>query len=474
MFPYSKHADDKYFNGYGVKLEAHSSARNSYCNSILQLLINIDRKFAHELFAEIFYYEGDDSTLKELKTVLDHIRKILEANKDRMENLRESDVSLGRTPPAMRKETIIDGENPVDTPVDTANLVKWCETEFKDSLDPKNRSGNQSFFEIILMKYHQMFKRELECSFMQFSCDTTCSCPIHTTFGMKYIDTQASHNTEYLSGNRFSIPINVANILKELKKNALTKREKLSDLEGNLFKFYQNQRWGKPIINEVSEFCLQLQGADNSTYLTFKVETNRKDVKNYNRNLAFFLAMMPQFLNGEEFKHIDIGEEEMVSSPTGQLCAIVANHKDRFATIVDIETNWTYFSDKCVRNLNFYENVIENLLKEGLCPFILIYKVGPVPVQRHNKQVMEIIDDYLLLTESKKHKEEKKVRATLGDEEQKEEIDPENDTSSDNHDNTRDKIAATYQRRSVARSLISNEKQNGKKGKKTKLKSNFC
>ena len=48
MFPYQKEADEKYFNGYGVKLGSNENSKNSYVNSILQILINLDRKLSYE------------------------------------------------------------------------------------------------------------------------------------------------------------------------------------------------------------------------------------------------------------------------------------------------------------------------------------------------------------------------------------------------------------------------------------------
>ena len=96
MFPYLKEADSKYFNGYGVKLSSNDSSKNSYCNAIIQLLINLDRSLGYELFCEIYSYEGTDTILTELKVILAEAAKIFEANKDRMEALIDSDASIGK------------------------------------------------------------------------------------------------------------------------------------------------------------------------------------------------------------------------------------------------------------------------------------------------------------------------------------------------------------------------------------------
>lgn len=97
MFPYQKEADDKYFNGYGVKLSFNQNSKNSYLNSILQILINLDRKLTYELFCEIYSYEGTDAILNELKVVLKEAAKIFEANKERMQALLDSDAVLGKS-----------------------------------------------------------------------------------------------------------------------------------------------------------------------------------------------------------------------------------------------------------------------------------------------------------------------------------------------------------------------------------------
>ena len=104
------------------------------------------------------------------------------------------------------------------------------------------------------MKYHQLFKKELEVSFFEFSCDRGCTCPIHTNFGMDYIDIQASHDSLFLAGNRFCIQIDIIEILSKLKEHGLNKKESISSVYNQLFKFYQNNRLGYDITNPLSEY----------------------------------------------------------------------------------------------------------------------------------------------------------------------------------------------------------------------------
>jgi len=142
MFAYSHEMDSKYFNGYGVKLKAHDNSKVSYCNAILQMLINLDRQFSYDLFMQVYSYEGDDMVVIALKKVLNKIADIFEANRGRMENLVQSDMSLGKTPPE-NKGSIHEFANPAEIPVDTEELVKVCQVEFKDSLNLKNKSNNE-------------------------------------------------------------------------------------------------------------------------------------------------------------------------------------------------------------------------------------------------------------------------------------------------------------------------------------------
>ena len=162
---------------------------------------------------------------------------------------------------------------------------------------------------------------------------------------------------------------------------------------------------------------MQIQATDAPKFLTFKIEMGKKaNSKRYNSRLATFLAMMPIYLTGEEFKYKDDEGEEMCKSPVGKISAIIAHNGERFATFVDVEDSWIYFSDDGSQVSNFYENVIKHLLEEDLFPFILIYKVCPCPLQRPNKEAREIIYHYMNFFEGKKGKEESKVKATQVDE----------------------------------------------------------
>jgi hypothetical protein len=44
---------------------------------VLQVLLNIDRSFSHELYVQIYDFESDDHVLNELKTVVNQIRTAL-------------------------------------------------------------------------------------------------------------------------------------------------------------------------------------------------------------------------------------------------------------------------------------------------------------------------------------------------------------------------------------------------------------
>lgn len=254
MYAYRTEMDSMYFNGYGVKLKSsRDNSKTSYCNAVLQFLINIDRRLSHDLFAQIYDYGGDDMVLKELKIVFHQIADILEVNRERMDNLVESDIGMSNKP--KKKTEILDAENPAETtPVETHNLLKVCQVEFKESLDLKNKANKQCFIEVLLFKFHQLFKKELECSFIQFSSDCTCACPVHSYFGMSYLDVQASHDSMYALGNRFCIRLEIAPLMSKIKDKSLHKKDKLEEIEGNLFKFYQNYRMGKDIQKDQDEF----------------------------------------------------------------------------------------------------------------------------------------------------------------------------------------------------------------------------
>jgi len=104
------------------------------------------------------------------------------------------------------------------------------------------------------MKYHQLFKNELECSFIEFSSDRSCICPIHNNFGMNYIDIHSVHDTIFLSGNRFFINIDIFGIMGKMKDKSLNNKEALSVMNNQLFLYYQNYRLGNEITNPVNEY----------------------------------------------------------------------------------------------------------------------------------------------------------------------------------------------------------------------------
>jgi hypothetical protein len=139
MFAYDTELESKYFNGYGIKLKSHNSEKMAYCNAIIQVLINIDREFAHDLYVQIYLYDKDDPLIKQLKVVIDNAREMLESNKDRIALTKSAKNNIA-------------GINEFDTihmppiqanPINTEKLVKCVTTEFKDSLELKNKAKKQ-------------------------------------------------------------------------------------------------------------------------------------------------------------------------------------------------------------------------------------------------------------------------------------------------------------------------------------------
>ena len=221
MFPYQKEADEKYFNGYGVKLGSNENSKNSYVNSILQILINLDRKLSYELFFEIYSYEGNDAILSELKTILKEAAKIFEANKERMEALLDSDAVIAKSKGKFKKSSFT-SEDPAAKEIDTSDLVAAVEeSEHKSWLEPTKKTNKLWFFNVILLKYHQLFKDEFKWSFFQFSWDNEWTCTIHNFFGMKYRDTTATDPSQILAGNKFWISLDVSLLIEQLSKKDL-------------------------------------------------------------------------------------------------------------------------------------------------------------------------------------------------------------------------------------------------------------
>ena len=201
------------------------------------------------------------------------------------------------------------------------------------------------------MKYHQLFKKELEWSFFEFSSDRSCTCPIHTCFGMNYIDIHASHDTMFLAGNRFWINIDIFGILNKIKDSGLNNKESLPIIENQLFNYFQNHKLGKDLTAEPDEYWVQLNGKENAQFLTFKIEFSKKIPKNYFTSLAQFLALMPEYLHGNEFQYVEPAENITWKSPTAEITTLVANYKEHFATFVKIEDNWVYFSDENIKKI---------------------------------------------------------------------------------------------------------------------------
>jgi len=288
--------------------------------------------------------------------------------------------------------------------------------------------------------------------------------------------------------------MDIDTLMNKLKDKGLHKKEKLEVIEDQLFRFDQNLRMGKDIRSEQDEYSIQIDNTENSNFLTFKLELGKKvNSKDYNKNLVLFLSMMPEYLKGGEFKYKDVNHEELCNSPTGKICGIIAYHKNKFSSFVDVEGSWTHFADERVKNLSFYENVIKCMLEDDLFPFLLIYRVGSYPNVIPNMHVTDLISQYMHYFENKKGKDIMRVKATRVDdrEESKGNIGKflhlfiwfhfeftnhalGDDTSSDNHDVSGQKITESYERRGVGRSLISEDKKKKKSHKKDVIKNRFC
>ena len=278
---------------------------------------------------------------------------------------------------------------------------------------------------------------------------------------MKYRDTPVSDSSIIPGGNRFWIPLDVSLLIEQLNKKDLKNQESLSKIEGNLFSFYQHLKWKRDILTkDPAENAIVIPGHENSSYLTFKLNYTKNIKLNEHVKLALFIWMMPQFLNGSEFAYAEPEVEELVKSPRGQIWSIVTKWDSRYYTYVDVEGCWTWFSDNNVHQLNFYENVIESILKDVQIPMILIYKVCPWPIQRPNAQVKQMLNEYLGVVISKKFKKNIKAVSTFGDkdkEEEKNELD--RDTSSENDELKRQSDSPQgYKERGTKRSLIEDKK----------------
>jgi hypothetical protein len=139
MYAYNEELETKYFNGYGVKLKTHNSEKTAYCNSIIQLLINIDRAFAHDLYVQIYEYDKEDPILKQLKVIIDNARETLESNRERISLNKSSKKHIV----GLTKSDSIPMPPVHNDPINTDKLVKTVVNEFKDSLDLKNKAKKQ-------------------------------------------------------------------------------------------------------------------------------------------------------------------------------------------------------------------------------------------------------------------------------------------------------------------------------------------
>ena len=102
--------------------------------------------------------------------MLKEIANIFEENKAKMEALLDSEVSNGK--PKNKFESGLDiKEDPAMKEIDTSGLVDAIEnSEYKDCLDPSSQKDN-GVLDLILLKYHQLFKDEFDWSIFQPSND---------------------------------------------------------------------------------------------------------------------------------------------------------------------------------------------------------------------------------------------------------------------------------------------------------------
>jgi hypothetical protein len=183
--------------------------------------------------------------------------------------------------------------------------------------------------------------------------------------------------------------------------------------------------------------------------------------------------MIPRYLTGEEFQYVDIVEDKILNSPTGEIHALVAHYKDHFVTLVNVEGTWTSFEDEKITQIGCYEDVILKMLEESLFPFIMIYKVGDIPEEiEENPKVNEIIYEYFDTKPSTKGKKNILMETGLKNEENKEEILYDKDTNNENSEYS-EKIMDAYDRRGIHKSLLNSDSRKSK-GKTSKMFGGKC
>lgn len=263
-----------------------------------------------------------------------------------------------------------------------------------------------------------------------------------------------------LNCNKFWIDIDVSFLLDKLKDLKIKDYKKiLEQIKGNLFKFYHNLKWEKDIFNaESEEKAILIQKEENSNYLNFKLSYSKEVKLNKHVQLALFISMMPQFLNGSEFCNPD---KETGSSPRGKLCSIISINYERYNTFVDVEGTWTLFSDHYIVQLNYFENVIEYMLKEWHHPVMLIYEVCPCPIQRPNKQVEVMLEEYLKIVTSKEFNKNEKYASQSDEIRLTEELKSESDEN--NQFVPKSQSPDMYKNKGVKGSIISKNKSKKKK-----------
>ena len=160
------------------------------------------------------------------------------------------------------------------------------------------------------------------------------------------------------AGIRFCIVVNIEGILHQIKK------ESVGLHRNKLFYFYQNLRLGNKLAVETNERSLHIMSEEFDNFLTFKLDLGYKSFRDDkgDKNLGLLMSLIPQCLSGEEFQSDD--GESISKSPRGEIAGMVSyNYGSKsYTTYVNVEGVWTMFHDKHVKQLNFFENVVEHIL----------------------------------------------------------------------------------------------------------------
>jgi len=216
-------------------------------------------------------------------------------------------------------------------------------------------------------------------------------------------DKLVNQDSPFIPATRFSIIINVEDIITEMKKEGIYNVDKLDIIENRLFYFFQNQKLENKLTKITNDRYLNIMNEEFDNFITFKLALGEKAFRDEKGsiNLGYLLSLIPQYLSGDEFKSET--KEEIHKSPRGQINAIVTYNYDSksYTTYIEVDCVWVMFHDRHVKQLHFLENVFENMLLKRNIPIILIYAKCPCLIQRNNQQISDMIKDYLQLCTSK-------------------------------------------------------------------------